>query len=170
MSTSHEISIHKASPVAGTQAPSVTISITKEWPESNYKLPFDELHHHFSSEAQLLFTALSHSLPGGTLDQLFCLMCKHKASLFRVPYTEPKKKSTVEKFKTPDKITKELLVTTLKELFEQHCSRHLDSNETYNHDHISANENAQLVLIECGMLDPKKCMYEVDRTINDITI
>ena len=80
----HTIYICKASPTGGEVTPDVKILITEELPRFSYQTPIETVGDQFDKQAQLLFNALTNSLPGGTLDRLLGKMLERKASHFHV--------------------------------------------------------------------------------------
>lgn len=74
--------VHRAGDIGNTCVPTVTIRI-----EDPIDAPDDieVLKSRFRNDASSVFMALTESLPGGTLDQLLCLLLQHRATLFRVP-------------------------------------------------------------------------------------
>lgn len=85
------ISIYKAQPIGDRIPEDVTIEIRGEFQPSNYPATYDDVRKDFAVEADLIEKALINSLPGGTYDALFGLMCKRKASQFVVAFEDEKK-------------------------------------------------------------------------------
>ncbi len=75
------LSIYKAQGIGAETIEAVEISFVSEIPSD---MQADYGRARFKSEAKLLFDALRGVLPGGTKDQLLCLLLEDKVSLFRV--------------------------------------------------------------------------------------
>lgn len=94
MTSGITVRICKGEPLGDNQPETTTIIIDGTIPEFDYRPPnpFAEAGRFYDQQAQMLFDALSNSLPGGTLDRLLGKMLAYKASHFRVlSWTEEKK-------------------------------------------------------------------------------
>lgn len=78
------VNVCKASASGNCPVDSVTLVIDGDVPNFDYKAPLEECAQFYDEQAQLIFDALTNSLPGGTLDRLLGKMLAHKASHFRV--------------------------------------------------------------------------------------
>jgi hypothetical protein len=73
--------VHKAIKMGVTKTPDLCLTASEEFPVFK---SLEESRALFISEAESIFSALWHSLPGGTLDHLIAIMLEKKSSFFRV--------------------------------------------------------------------------------------
>lgn len=97
----------------------------------------------YQGQAQRIATALFDSLPQGTRHRLIMELMAIDLNLY------------CGKTKVHVAPVMEVL-DALRDCFIQACW----IQDFYDHQHISAWENAQRILIEYGMIDPEHCQYE----------
>lgn len=86
MSTEITAKIHKAIGFRDKPAPSLHIVAYEEVPEIKSDSWESDYRAFYRQEAQQIVNALVKSLPGGTVDQVLCLLLERHASVFRVAH------------------------------------------------------------------------------------
>lgn len=81
------IRTYKADPLGSRITPGITIEIDRRLPEVK---TLKEATAIYDTDAKLIFDALIHSLPGGTIDRLTARLLIHKASLLAIPHINQK--------------------------------------------------------------------------------
>lgn len=79
------LACHRASPIGSQVIAPLTIVLAAAFPD----LPTDEGRALHLRDAQHLASALSSTLPGGTLDRLTAELLARQATLLRIPHTFP---------------------------------------------------------------------------------
>lgn len=78
--------VHRAEPLTKSDPPQVASIIIREpLPPEHHEHTVEEAYVRFRDDAERIHAALSHALPGGTLDALFALLAAERASAYVVP-------------------------------------------------------------------------------------
>ena len=78
------LNVYKSTGIGDTATPNMKILATEPVPEiksDGWERMYREM---YQGQAEKIYTALKRCLPGGTLDNLFAVMAKDRASLLRV--------------------------------------------------------------------------------------